>query len=496
MSKIKGKKAAKAYVITLAGIVLFLIFKYGSESFLHLHDIYYRTWVDLLAIGLLWLALPGIIIYYILWLLLPKKKIFAILIMMAAAFYYFFFMFIQFLMFESVYEKETRMGTLLQGTTERFLDGGQDISYYKNATLFTKEVCRDDKLIVETFMEDKYKDAFQVTALTKDENQILYAKGTFGSMPELELGVSTGIFYNFSEDRNMAQAYLRIQEYCEKENINRKIVPVYARENIYLSDIKIYCTYDELDSCAEEVAGMVAYIMEDAWFQDTASQKEYPSRQKKGGKLTIICGEEENEYNQVTLKFGDFYGPERDYYAKKEHVYPVLEEVFKDNIYTRTTMEPEDDTVPIENGWESGENSGISQEEDTIQQEGFTTPESAGEQLYEAIFKSQGEEFLPAYNAKGNFYAELGFGEEELSGETYETRHTIVYDRQSKNGKCQLFVEYKDYMKTEGTETYVYTTAILNMYAVNMVTGEVTASGKTAWDQVGSKEYQEVTGEK
>lgn len=499
MSRIKSKKAAKAYVITMAVIVLFLIFKYSSESFLHLNDIHYRTWVDLLAAGLLWLILPGITIYYITWLLLPRKKFFAILIMMAAVLYYFFFLLIQFLMFENIYEKEKRMGDLLQGTTELFLDKGQgqDTCYYKNATLFTKEICRDDKLIVETFMEDKYKDEFKVTALTKNENHVLYAKGTFESMPELEIGVSAAsIYYYFREDRNMAQAYMRIQEYCEKENITRKIVPVYETENIYLSDIKIYCTYDELAFCAEETAGMIAYILEDVWFRNGASQRKDAGREERGGKLTVICGKEENTYNQVTLKFGDFYGAERDYYAKKENVYQTLEEVFRDNIYTMTAAEPEEDSAEsAENELETGRDSETDRKEDIIQIEGFTTPESAGEQLYEEIFKSQGTEFLPAYNAKGNFYAELGTGEEELSGEMYETRHTIVYDRQSKNGKCQLFAEYKDYMKTEGNETYVYTTAILNIYAVNMVTGEITAAGKTAWDQVGSKEYQEMTGE-
>ena len=96
---------------------------------------------------------------------------------------------------------------------------------------------------------------------------------------------------------------------------------------------------------------------------------------------------------------------------------------------------------------------------------------------------------------KGNFYAVLseGRGKPAADQPEMDTRITVVYDRESKNGECHLFVCYETYYDENGSE---YTTAIRNTYAVNRSTGEATASGKRAWEDVGSQEYQEAAGEK
>lgn len=151
-------------------------------------------------------------------------------------------------------------------------------------------------------------------------------------------------------------------------------------------------------------------------------------------------------------------------------------------------------------GNEGGQDTGQPQETDAAasQESGNLTPETVEGAylcLYEQIFKEQGAAYDCRYNAKGNFYAFLsegrdvpGSGAEELRAE-----YTVVYDRESENGECHLFVYYETFYNEDGTE---YGTTILDTYAVNKETGEVTASGKHAWEDVGSVEYQEAAGEK
>ena len=97
------------------------------------------------------------------------------------------------------------------------------------------------------------------------------------------------------------------------------------------------------------------------------------------------------------------------------------------------------------------------------------------------------------YNAKGNFYATLGEGTAELEGAPgiFAYKDTVVYDRESQNGKCHLFVYYRTYYQ-DGTE---YSTEILDMYAVDKKTGDVYASGRHDWADVGNEAHREATGE-
>lgn len=88
-----------------------------------------------------------------------------------------------------------------------------------------------------------------------------------------------------------------------------------------------------------------------------------------------------------------------------------------------------------------------------------------------------------SYNAKGNFYAVFENGEED--GNSWS--NLLVYDRTSKNGKCELFVYERE---EEGKDTQ-----LLGFYAVEKETGEVISGEKTSWSEVGSEAYQEATGE-
>ena len=74
------------------------------------------------------------------------------------------------------------------------------------------------------------------------------------------------------------------------------------------------------------------------------------------------------------------------------------------------------------------------------------------------MLQQQGFSFGVCYNAKGNFYLQLG--EQEQAGKTYA--YTLVYSRTSQNGKCEIFVLYRNPEENLSTEA----AQIVEFYAV------------------------------
>lgn len=146
----------------------------------------------------------------------------------------------------------------------------------------------------------------------------------------------------------------------------------------------------------------------------------------------------------------------------------------------------------IERAEKQGSPSASDNKQKMAEARGYHTPEGAYLALYEAVFADKGYDYLCNYNAKGNFYGILFEGTEQRDGKTMQLMHTVVYDRLSKNGMYHLFVEYKEYRDMEGNEDV---TSIEDMYAVHNSTGEVIASGKKAWSDMGTEEYRNATGE-
>ena len=125
------------------------------------------------------------------------------------------------------------------------------------------------------------------------------------------------------------------------------------------------------------------------------------------------------------------------------------------------------------------------------------TVEPAAALVYQEILKPQGYPYKPERNAKGNFY--LNLGEEPAdkeAGGIDRYRYTLVYDRPSRNGNCELFVLYRECYRedTDGRLT-LENTVILDMYAVETASGRVIASGRKAWEDPGTQAYREATGE-
>lgn len=142
------------------------------------------------------------------------------------------------------------------------------------------------------------------------------------------------------------------------------------------------------------------------------------------------------------------------------------------------------------------------EQEENVKVESIPTPvpeeptlETMAQQVFDEVLSAQGYLFQVKYNAKGNLYIDLG---SRPAGETGDKsregyyRFTLVYDRTSKNGACELFVLYKEHYTEEDVNDG---TAILDMYAVEIDTGKVIVADKQAWSDVGTKEYRETTGE-
>ena len=106
--------------------------------------------------------------------------------------------------------------------------------------------------------------------------------------------------------------------------------------------------------------------------------------------------------------------------------------------------------------------------------------------VYDAALKSQGYGYQVTYNAKGD--------EQVILSQDSEKVVILVYDRESANGACALFALESCPVEDYGSWSIEEAT-LLDEYAYVYETGEVIASGKTSWSDVGTQEFRDATGE-
>ena len=106
--------------------------------------------------------------------------------------------------------------------------------------------------------------------------------------------------------------------------------------------------------------------------------------------------------------------------------------------------------------------------------------------IYDTCFQEEGYSFTEDYDAKGNSRAILK--EDETSIEY------LVYDRESPNGLCGLYVYYRAPRAADGSWSPM-DAEILDIYAYVYAGDSVISSGKTGWSDAGSEEYRDATGE-
>ena len=110
---------------------------------------------------------------------------------------------------------------------------------------------------------------------------------------------------------------------------------------------------------------------------------------------------------------------------------------------------------------------------------------------YAAIYEA---EMADKENARYESRVDAKGKEEVIVYETTQKIRFLRFDRESANGKCLLYVYYESGKGSDGG--YSPTNArILDMYAYEIESGKVYASGKTGWADTGSDEYRQVTGE-
>ena len=134
------------------------------------------------------------------------------------------------------------------------------------------------------------------------------------------------------------------------------------------------------------------------------------------------------------------------------------------------------------------------EKEEVILSEGFFQ-EKAARRLFEEYLEKEGFAFEIRYNAKGFFYIDLEYrpaGEPQDKSQTGFYGYKLLYDRPSKNGKCEIFVLQRSHYTEEGIEE---SAVIVDMYAVETTTGQVVAGNKQNWGDPGTEEYRQITGE-
>lgn len=429
-----------------AQIVTIIILIYWMGYFiLRLTPVSYRFWVSGIGAFLTWGVAP---ILYILLLgskifsLIKGKKIIKIFIsIIVLGFLLCWFLFIFF-------------ATLFMLEDEVIF-----AKHYKTVAFFFKvPIVMDESLQLE-YLEEKYDSTF--IALDNE----LYVSEEY---PMVEFNVK-GYASEFKDNYVESMWLYYFEKRCEELGIARE----YGIGNDYYDTPSwIYVDLrneEDMESLAQDIAALMQYVTKETDFFDVHTVSLYFRYELEGQEMTgyLPLG-----------KMGTWHELEKDYYLYSEQ---VLEKI---------RLEYEKDRRELEKQKEQVVTSPVPE---------LDTEALALEKLAQLVFDEklaeQGYFFQVKYNAKGNLYIDLGNKTSEISEDKpvgeYE-RFTLIYDRTSKNGKCELFVFYKEHYTEEGTND---STVILDMYAVEKSTGKVIAADKQAWSDVGTREYRKATGE-
>ncbi len=474
----KEKKIPKEIQISLGiaiSCLLSSLFLLLFNNIMNPEGIYLRTWAGLLGRGISCLGLPasiGICVWQVFRYKEKAGKIrkgstaVAVGKLVFLTVYIIILIAMTFFMIVSLLfaEKETK-------AANGFLAG--DMVYYEEYTWLLK------KRYVPTFewVSREMEKQYQITVENAEGNspQTGFQKYTLQTEGEdglLTFHVYPGPFLDFPNDYIQVKANqiirakageicptrpltdLREEGFIRAQKVTGISLPCYGRKDV--------------EECSRIAAELVNEVQKDPLFKE------------EGAKLVVEC------------QGGDYYG--------KNIVIPIGKYGNNDK-YTDWSII----CLSLLENYEKHEKQDINEEvndpdaEETLKGENYEESafyiEGAYKALYEKLFAPEGYYYETSYNAKGNFYAYLatGGGMLESTEGTFKTVETVVYDRISKNEKCHLFVHYIDYYR-DGEQT-VYTTKIVNMYAVDMGTGEVYISDRHAWADVGTKEYCEATGE-
>lgn len=373
---------------------------------------------------------------------------------------------------------------IIQTQTEYLSSVPSFTSYQEPVGLFLKKEYEPITDVVLLYMEQKYGTSFTLAAEGEAGGIANCYQVSPVDCPDVVVKVREMFGGTFSDDYSTMWAYYLMEKKAAEVCPERTLKISYGgQEATRLADaIVMTCNgTEDMEACAGDAAALIAGALEDNLFYMAGN----------GVKLVVWCETGTGEGSAADLYFGNAkhgrtsYDLDIDYYTDAALVYKKLLYAYDELAAQATGAEEQDDQ------------SGAAKEEGVkAAEEQEASPyfvEGAYRVLYEELFADAGYPYDYGYNAKGNFYANLCEGEGELESTpgTFAYKETVVYDRESKNGKCHLFVHYRTYYQ-DGTE---YTTEILDMYAVDMATGKVYLSGRQGWADVGSQAYRDATGE-
>lgn len=376
------------------------------------------------------------------------KAVFTVAAVGAYGFYaYFAILMIAF----SVQEERMIAKNLLVVNESEFL-GESKYSYYRPVTLFFRTPAElTDEIKIE-YLEKKYDREFvSYNGKIRDKE-----------FPEVKVSVYLQSM-KLQDDCVEGMALKYLTDGYESLEIKRDydVSKVYGSKNGFMQ-IRFDGEAD-IEAVSEDISRLIEYVMEETDFFD-----------EQRGNVCYLCYEGEREIKGA-VPFGNPGNRDSmpdDYYHDPDRIEEIVREKYEEYANFYRQIDETREQYSGEKLDEEADSSGVEPETDY--------PEEAAKILYDTVFADEGYSYEVHYSAKGNLYIDLG------SRDGYD--FSLVYDRISKNGACDLFVLYRS---AEGSD---YDT-IIDMYAVERSTQKAVLSGKKTWSDVGTREYREITGE-
>jgi len=357
----------------------------------------------------------------------------------------------------------------------------------KSKALFFRVKTEWDTDFEIEYLEREYRQTFQAVPFQKDK-MFSYEAEVYGrdyrngepvavSAVHRNLPIKVVLAGGYPEDDyiEVLTAWY-ITEGCRELNIDRSMYTD-QRGNMYL-----YLSGEEdIRAAAEDVQKLIDYAMQDEMFQNYRG--------------TIRLSTEFGSFDTIFIPFGKTGEPQPDTEALEKLIREKYERILEDRrqfeVYEAKQKKEQEGFA--ESGLTGGEgiaNGETEQDGQAVSEESEYAKEAR--RIYEEVLIPQelGESFTVEYNAKGEEYY-------PLSGDDVY-HYTLIYDRDSGNGACRLYVLYRSPYDEESGSFYSYTdslTQIADIYAVVKETGEIIPSGRTAWSDVGNSEYREAVGE-
>lgn len=487
------KSSTKLFLLCLAVVIFYHI----SHSILKYFGITYRTWVQIIGGIFTAILLPLSLLCIPFFACYRKNKekktntvlsVFGMLGIICIFPIYLLIITLITVKFGIIYEKEIYFA---DGIIENGQYSGEEsrlnYKYYEPVTIFCKRKYEPYSDIMCLKLEKEYGEAFAVAFKNKDSVYKMYPVNN----PNITFHMMDGPEYYSYNDYMQERANDRIIQYIENKNLSlqhKKKMESGILEKFTEGMSFVISSREEAESISEKTAQIIAYVLEDEFFKTEGH----------ASKIFFILQDAIDMTGEniiLDIPFGNGYegtvydeystSVPSDYYTNADNIYAKLQEAYRRGTVAKAeVLEDEQALLDEQDAVEA-------MDPDVITP---STVEGAYKVLFDEVFAKNGDSYDCRYNAKGNFYGLLYEGKGKLNAETEEMDidRTVVYDRVSKNGAYHIFVNYENYYDESGNN---YTTKIVDFYAVNMQTGEVIRADKQAWEDVGTKEYREKTGE-